>query len=44
MDKYILALDQATTSSRAIRWYVGKKYEPKMDSKNREILYNVWKK
>lgn len=26
------------------RWYVGEKYEPKMDSKSRETLYNGWKK
>lgn len=32
MDKYILALNQDPTSSRATRWYVGEKYEAKMDS------------
>lgn len=26
------------------RWYFGEKYEPKMDSKSRETLYNGWKK
>ncbi|MDU4882212.1 glycerol kinase GlpK [uncultured Clostridium sp.] len=26
------------------RWYVGEKYESKMDSKSRETLYNGWKK